>query len=143
MRYALLWTSPTCTVEGCTRTIVEHDHRTGAEFKDTRHTRLAELDRVCNGHHDLHTHQGWALVAGTGKRPMVPPDDPRHPRNTGPPGTGPPGHPVGAAGSPDDLGGSTPAGLRTECSASHRTPSDGQGRRGPPEQVDLFGDTTA
>ena len=26
MRYALLWTSPTCTVEGCTRTIVEYDH---------------------------------------------------------------------------------------------------------------------
>lgn len=31
MRYALLWTSPTCTVEGCTRTIVEHDHVWGAE----------------------------------------------------------------------------------------------------------------
>ena len=26
MRYALLWTSPTCTVEGCTRTILEYDH---------------------------------------------------------------------------------------------------------------------
>lgn len=91
MKYASLWTSPTCVVEGCSRTIIEHDHRTGAEFKDTQHTRLDELDQVCPGHHDLHTYGGWALVAGTGKRPMVPPDDPRHPRNTGPPGTGPPG----------------------------------------------------
>jgi hypothetical protein len=79
MRYALLWTSPTCVVEGCSRTIVEHDHRFGAEYKDTRHTRLDETDRVCHTHHDLHTHRGWALVPGTGKRPMVPPDDPQHP----------------------------------------------------------------
>ena len=28
---------------------------------------------------DLKTRSGWALVHGTGKRPMVPPDDPRHP----------------------------------------------------------------
>ena len=55
MHYASLWTSPTCTVEGCSRTIVEYDHRTGAEWKDTRHTRLDELDRLCCGHHDLHT----------------------------------------------------------------------------------------
>jgi plastocyanin len=34
MRYALLWSSPHCTVTGCTRTIVEHDHRWGAEYKD-------------------------------------------------------------------------------------------------------------
>ena len=66
-------------VAGCTRTFVEHDHRTGAEYRDTRHTRLDEIDHVCPGHHDLHTRHGWALVPGTGKRPMVPPDDPRHP----------------------------------------------------------------
>jgi hypothetical protein len=84
MRYALLWTSPTCTVEGCTRTIVEHDHRWGAEYATTRHTRLDELDDVCHGHHDLHTRAGWALVPGTGKRPMVPPDDPRHPAHSPP-----------------------------------------------------------
>ena len=95
MRYAMLWTSPTCVVEGCTRTITEYDHRWGAEYKDTRHTRLDETDPTCHTHHDLHTHHGWALVNGVGKRPMVPPDDPRHPRHThGPaPGTGPPGHP--------------------------------------------------
>lgn len=91
MRYALLWSSPTCTVEGCSRTILEHDHRTGAEFKDTRHTRLDELDAMCSGHHDLHTHQGWALVHGQGKRPMVPPDDPRHPSRGDPRTPGPPG----------------------------------------------------
>jgi hypothetical protein len=82
MRYALAWSSPTCVVEGCSRTIVEHDHRTGAEYADTRHTRLDELDHLCGGHHDLHTYDAWALVTGTGKRPMVPPDDPRHPHDT-------------------------------------------------------------
>lgn len=84
MRYALLWTSPTCTVEGCTRTIVEHDHAWGAEYRTTRHTRLDELDRMCHTHHDLHTLQGWALVRGVGKRPMVPPDHPSHPANAPP-----------------------------------------------------------
>ena len=84
MRYALLWTSPTCTVEGCARTIVEHDHAWGAEYRDTCHTRLDELERVCDPHHDLHTYEGWALVAGTGKRPMVPPDHPLHPANAQP-----------------------------------------------------------
>ena len=95
MTYALLWTSPGCTVEGCSRTIVEHDHRWGSEYKDTRHTRLDELDPVCHPHHELHTLHGWALVAGTGKRPMVPPDDPAHPanqpRSTAPPRRGPSG----------------------------------------------------
>ncbi len=101
MRYALLWTSPSCTVEGCSRTIVEYDHRTGAEYRDTRHTRLDELDPVCHTHHDLHTTHGWALVAGTGKRPMVPPDDPRHPA-TSPPGgarAGPAPPPPGRRGA--------------------------------------------
>ncbi len=84
MRTALLWSSPTCVVEGCSRTIVEHDHRTGAEFKDTHHTRLDEIDEVCGGHHDLHTTHGWALVHGKGKRAMVPPDDPRHPSRGSP-----------------------------------------------------------
>ena len=46
MHYAKLWTSPICIVEGCTRTIVEHDHVWGAEYKDTRHTRLDELDAL-------------------------------------------------------------------------------------------------
>ena len=86
MHYARLWTSPMCTVEGCTKTRIEHDHRWGAEYKDTRHTRLDELDPLCHHHHALHTLEGWALVAGTGHRPMVSPDDPGHPANAPPPG---------------------------------------------------------
>ncbi|HEX6577532.1 MAG TPA: HNH endonuclease signature motif containing protein [Jiangellaceae bacterium] len=78
-KIALAWASPGCTVAGCWRTRVEHDHR--QPWKDTRHTRLDELDPLCEFHHDLKTRHGWALVAGTGKRPMVPPDDPRHPRH--------------------------------------------------------------
>lgn len=39
----------------------------------------------------LKTRHGWALVEGKGKRPLVPPDDPRHPRHArhgpGPPPT--------------------------------------------------------
>ena len=76
---ALLWKSPTCTVEGCCRTRVENDHR--EPFATTRHTRLDELDPLCEHHHDQKTRKGWALTEGTGKRPLVPPDDPRHPKN--------------------------------------------------------------
>jgi hypothetical protein len=79
-RIALLWTSPTCTVEGCVETFTQHDHR--IDWAHTHHTRLDELDKLCTWHHDLKTLQGWALVAGTRKRPMVPPGDP-----------GDPGHP--------------------------------------------------
>ncbi|MGH8774753.1 MAG: DUF222 domain-containing protein [Jiangellaceae bacterium] len=78
-RVALAWTRPGCTVEGCVRTRVEFDHR--MDWKDTRHTRLDELDPLCAYHHDLKTRLGWALVPGHGKRLFVPPDDPRHPRH--------------------------------------------------------------
>lgn len=78
-RVALAWTSPGCTVEGCPRTRIEYDHR--EDWKDTRHTRLDELDPLCEFHHDLRTRHGWALVPGHGKRAIVPPDDPRHPRH--------------------------------------------------------------
>ncbi len=117
MRHALLWSSPTCVVEGCSRTFVEHDHRTGAEFTHTRHTRLDELDPLCGGHHDLHTHHGWALVHGKGKRAMVP-DDPRHPER---------GQPSGARAGP----GPTPPTTAT--------------RHPPPEMLepDLFGSDAA
>jgi hypothetical protein len=85
MHYALLWSSPECVAEGCNRTIIEYDHRSGTEYVVTRHTKLDELDPVCGSHHDLHTHHGWAFVLGTGKRPMVPPEDPRHPFYRPPP----------------------------------------------------------
>jgi hypothetical protein len=78
-RVALLWSSPGCTVEGCARTRVEIDHR--VPFRETRHTRLDECDPLCRAHHDRKTYDGWALVSGTGKRPIVPPEDPRHPKS--------------------------------------------------------------
>jgi len=82
-RVALLWTSAGCVVERCSRTIgIETDHR--VPWADDRVTELANLDRLCSHHHDLKTRQGWALAPGTGKRPMVPPGDPRHPANQPP-----------------------------------------------------------
>jgi len=80
---ALLWQNPLCIVEGCDRTHREVDHR--EDWAKTKHTRLDELELPCDEHHDLKTHHGWALVEGTGKRPMVPPDDPRHPNIKPPP----------------------------------------------------------
>jgi hypothetical protein len=78
-RVALLWASPHCTVEGCARTRVEVDHR--IPYAQSGHTRLDELDALCKHHHDRKHRDDWVLVEGTGKRRMVPPDDPRHPKN--------------------------------------------------------------
>ncbi len=78
-RIALAWASPGCTVAGCPRTRIEYDHR--EPWARTRRTRLDELDPLCEHHHDLKTHRGWALVPGHGKRPLVPPEDPRHPQH--------------------------------------------------------------
>ena len=102
-KIALAWASPGCTVQGCWRTRTENDHR--EPWAQTRHTRLDELDPLCDHHHDLKTRSGWALVDGTGKRPMVPPDDPRHPKHRSNPRTGwptPAANPAGdaAAASP-------------------------------------------
>ena len=76
---ALDWQSPGCTTEGCNRTVrLENDHRN--DWADTKVTLLRWLERHCNHCHDLKTRHGWALVDGKGKRPLVPPHDPRHPR---------------------------------------------------------------
>ncbi len=81
---ALWWQSPTCTAEECTRTRrLENDHEIG--WAETRRTRVDELDPLCTHEHSLKTNHGWALVAGTGRRPFVPPDDPRHPKYRDPP----------------------------------------------------------
>ena len=150
MHYAMLWTSPTCTVEGCSRTIVEHDHRTGAEWADTHCTKLNELDRLCCGHHDLHTRLGWALVAGTGKRPMVPPDNPRHPLYVAPIGTDPPTDgeaappavtdPVTGARVDRDSRGSPSDGPPGGTSAPTRGSPDWRSRTPAPDSPGLFGD---
>jgi len=76
-RVALLWQSPTCSTEGCARTRVEIDHRT--PWAQSRVTRLDQLDPLCVHHHGLKHRDGWKLVRGSGTRPFVPPDDPRHP----------------------------------------------------------------
>jgi hypothetical protein len=82
-RVALLWSSTGCVVAGCSRTVgIQTDHR--VPWADDRVTELANLDRFCGHHHGLKTRHGWALVPGTGKRPMVPPTDPRHPANQSP-----------------------------------------------------------
>jgi hypothetical protein len=94
---ALLWMSPTCSVQGCHRTRTENDHR--EPWAQTRHTRLDELDPLCEFHHDLKTRCGYALVTGGGKRAFVPPDDPRHPNNH----KASPMRPTGRAG-PTDTG---------------------------------------
>jgi hypothetical protein len=78
-KIALLWQSPCCTAEGCTRTRIEFDHR--EPWAKTKHTKLDELDCLCAFHHDLKHRDVWALLDGTGNRPIVPPDHPRHPKN--------------------------------------------------------------
>lgn len=79
-KLALLWMSPTCTTEGCDNRVgLEIDHR--IDWAVTKHTRIEELEHECGRCHDKKTREGYALAAGTGRRPLVPPDDPRHPDN--------------------------------------------------------------
>ena len=77
---ALWWQAPACQVIDCTRTRrLENDHRD--EWCKTHVTDVETLDPLCGHHHWLKTVLGWALVEGTGRREMVAPDDPRHPKN--------------------------------------------------------------
>jgi hypothetical protein len=71
---------PECTVKGCTtRHGLQYDHR--QDWIKTHYTVLDGLDGLCQHHHKLKTHKNWALTTGRGKRDLVPPDDPRHPRH--------------------------------------------------------------
>jgi hypothetical protein len=80
---ALDWLSPTCTTEGCNGAVrLETDHR--EDWATTKVTLLRWLERHCRSCHDKKTRHGWALVHGHGKRPLVPPDDPRPPANSPP-----------------------------------------------------------
>ena len=75
---ALEWLYPTCAAEGCSSVAwLENDHR--VDWAASHRTVLDLLDRLCSHHHDLKSLDGWGLVDGHGKRPFVPPDDPRHP----------------------------------------------------------------
>jgi hypothetical protein len=88
-RVALLWRDPQCTVLGCNQPWREADHLD--DWASCKVNELRNLDGLCHHHHALKTRENWALVAGAGRRPMVPPDHPDHPRNRGaPPGHAPP-----------------------------------------------------
>lgn len=126
-RIAMLWSSPGCEVQGCCSTIgIQADHR--VPWADDQVTELANLDPLCGHHHRLKTHHGWALIAGVGKRPMVPPGDPRHPANQA---ADPACRDSGPREGPDPAGG-----------AHAGTQSDGT--RSPPDpphrKARLFGD---
>ena len=75
---ALDWLYPSCAVEGCpSQAHLQRDHR--VDWSKTHFTMFDLLDLLCAHHHDLKTRENWQLVEGRGKRPFVPPDDPRHP----------------------------------------------------------------
>ncbi len=120
-RTAMAWRDPMCVVEGCAATLrLEHDHR--HDWSKTKLTLLDWSDRLCPHHHDLKSHQGWRLVDGTGKRPMVPPGHPDHP------GDDPPDPPGGGGG-----GGPPPGVPRGQRAARTPGPHGGFGGRHPPE----------
>jgi hypothetical protein len=92
---ALLWSQPLCQNIACSNTWIQRDHRD--PYAKVRCSELGNFDGLCPHDHALKTYQGWSLVAGTGRRDFVPPDDPRHPNNTrtgqhGAAGREPPGH---------------------------------------------------
>ena len=67
----------------CNRTVnIEADHR--VPYAERPETRLDNLDWLCRGNggcHDLKTHHGHQLEAGTGRRRLLPPSHPDHPKN--------------------------------------------------------------
>lgn len=78
------WIGGQCTRQGCGATRnLQVDHR--VDWAHTHFTELRSLDWLCIEDHKRKTHQGWALVEGTGRRPMVPPEDPAHPKNANAP----------------------------------------------------------
>ncbi len=78
------WIGGQCTRQGCGATRnLQVDHR--IDWAHTHLTELRSLDWLCVPCHRRKTHQGWALVAGSGRRRMVPPEDPAHPKNANAP----------------------------------------------------------
>jgi len=67
-----------CTNASCNRTVaMEVDHRVPWAVDPI--TELHNQDLVCSGCHRLKTHHGHAFESGTGRRRLLPPDDPDHP----------------------------------------------------------------
>ncbi len=78
------WFGGQCSRRGCTATRhLQVDHR--IDWAKIKITELRNLDWLCMDCHRRKTHDGWALVHGKGKRRMVPPDDPAHPKNSNAP----------------------------------------------------------
>ena len=77
---ALQWLYPSCANDACSaRARLDYEHR--LDWAGTHFTVLDLLDRLCGHCHALKTRRSWSLVDGRGKRALVPPDDPRHPRH--------------------------------------------------------------
>ncbi len=114
-KVALLWSQPFCSNSACGRTHQESDHR--EPYADVQETWLGNIDGLCGHDHDLKTYKGWSLVEGTGRRAFVAPDDPRHPKNTGPPGpTESPPEPIDTASDRDrSRPGSDPPNTLFDC----------------------------
>ncbi|MGH9055213.1 MAG: hypothetical protein ACRDYY_05020 [Acidimicrobiales bacterium] len=75
---ALEWLYPTCAAQGCSaQAHLQRDHQ--VDWAKTHYTMFDLLDVLCSHHHALKTRHNWALAPGRGKRPFVPPSDPRHP----------------------------------------------------------------
>jgi hypothetical protein len=81
-KVALDWTQHLCSNSKCTGNWLQDDHRD--DYAGNRQTRLDNIDRLCPHCHRLKTYKSWKLVQGTGRRPLVPPTDPRHPNNSPP-----------------------------------------------------------
>jgi hypothetical protein len=74
-RTALEWRGLECTTIGCpNRHHLEIDHT--IDWALTHHTKLDELELLCPHCHDLKTHHGYRLEAGTGRRRLLPPGHP-------------------------------------------------------------------
>ncbi|MGH2477988.1 MAG: HNH endonuclease signature motif containing protein, partial [Candidatus Limnocylindrales bacterium] len=85
--------SPWCTNSRCSHTLqIQYDHR--KPWPEVHETTVDNLDRLCGPCHKRKTHEGWALVVGKGRRPLVPPDDPRHAGNRAARPRGDPTHPL-------------------------------------------------
>lgn len=100
-KIALDWSQCLCSNSRCTGNWLQDDHRD--DFAGNPVTELGNIDRLCPHCHRLKTYKGWRLVEGTGRRPLVPPEDPRHPNSKArSPNTGPNAPPSGDA-APDEL----------------------------------------
>jgi hypothetical protein len=86
-KVALDWSQCLCSNSRCTGNWLQDDHRD--DYAGNRVTELRNIDRLCPSCHRLKTYKGWRLVEGTGRRPLVPPTDPRHPNTKARSPTGP------------------------------------------------------